>query len=103
MKRKKVLQKKTWRCFHCDEVFRSSLKAQLHFGGCEGLMPACHIDAKHLRELEKELAKYRSEDTDLHRQIRNLECQHFTALRREEEKGYARGLRDAGYSCKKTI
>jgi len=41
--------------------------------------------------------RYREEDTDLHRELRRMESDHATALRREEEKGYARGLRDAGY------
>jgi hypothetical protein len=35
------------------------------------------------------------EDTELHREIYRLKADHATALRREEEKGYARGLRDA--------
>ena len=36
--------RKTWRCFHCDEVFRSRKDAYLHFGpedACEKLPPAC--------------------------------------------------------------
>lgn len=35
---------KTWRCFHCDEVFRSRKSAWAHFGpdqDCEKLPPAC--------------------------------------------------------------
>lgn len=35
---------KTWRCFHCDEVFRSRRAAWEHFGPdqyCEKLPPAC--------------------------------------------------------------
>ena len=37
-------KRKTWRCFHCDEVFRSRKTAWAHFGpdqGCEKLPPAC--------------------------------------------------------------
>ena len=36
--------RKTWRCFHCDEVFRSRKSAWAHFGpdqDCEKLPPAC--------------------------------------------------------------
>ena len=36
--------RKTWRCFHCDEVFRSKKQARLHFGGDEyegKQLPAC--------------------------------------------------------------
>lgn len=35
---------KQWRCFHCDEVFRSRKTAWAHFGpdqDCEKLPPAC--------------------------------------------------------------
>jgi hypothetical protein len=40
-------------------------------------------------------ARYQGEDTELHREIQRLQADHAVALRREEEKGYARGLRDA--------
>jgi hypothetical protein len=35
---------KTWRCFHCDEVFRTRKAAWAHFGpddGCDKLPAAC--------------------------------------------------------------
>lgn len=84
----------TWRCFHCDEIFRSTIKAALHFGTYQNATPACQIDAAALRKMEADLAKYREEDSDLHRQIRHLESDHQTARRRAEEVGYDRGLRD---------
>lgn len=37
-------KRKQWRCFHCDEVFRSRKAAWAHFGpddGCDKLPPAC--------------------------------------------------------------
>ena len=37
-------RRKSWRCFHCDEVFRSRKAAYAHFGpdqDCEKLPPAC--------------------------------------------------------------
>lgn len=37
-------KRKTWRCFHCDDVFRSRKAAWAHFGpdqDCEKLPPAC--------------------------------------------------------------
>lgn len=46
-------KRKTWRCFHCDEVFRSRKASYAHFGpdqDCEKLPPAC-IDP--LRKDEK--------------------------------------------------
>jgi hypothetical protein len=87
--------KSEWRCFHCDESFTDEEQAALHFGTNQYHNPACQVDAKHLRELESELARYREEDTDLHRQIWRMQAEHHAALRREEEKGYARGLADA--------
>jgi len=40
----KTKKRKTWRCFHCDQVFRSKKSAWLHFGpddGCEKMPAAC--------------------------------------------------------------
>jgi len=54
----------------------------------------CQIDASKFREMESELAKYRAEDTDLHRQIHRMEGEHLRALMGAEESGYAKGLRD---------
>lgn len=89
-----MTKRKTWRCFHCDEVFRGVVRAELHFGAHQNSTTACQIDATKFRQMEAELAKYREEDTDLHRQIRSMECQHQQALRRAEEGGYDKGLRD---------
>jgi hypothetical protein len=39
-----TMKRKQWRCFHCDEAFRSRKAAYAHFGpddGCEKLPPAC--------------------------------------------------------------
>ena len=85
---------KTWRCFHCDEVFRDEEAARLHFGDSLMHAAACKVDVAALRELERQLACYREEDTDLHREIHRLHAEHLVALRRAEEDGYAKGLRD---------
>jgi hypothetical protein len=87
-------KRKTWRCFHCDEVFRGPLRAALHFGSRQDAAPACKINAVIFRKLELELAKYRAEDTDLHRQIAAMEGKHQLSLMRAEEAGYSKGLRD---------
>jgi flagellar biosynthesis/type III secretory pathway protein FliH len=87
-------KRKTWRCFHCDEVFRGSLRAALHFGSTQDATPACKVNAVIFRKLELELAKYRAEDTQLHRQIASMEGTHQQALMRAEESGYAKGLQD---------
>lgn len=53
-------KRKTWRCFHCDEVFRSRKSAWLHFGddGCIQDPPACidplrHDEKERIRELRE--------------------------------------------------
>lgn len=95
---------KEWRCFHCDEVFTDREAAADHFGvqidGCADDV-ACKLNAeqgllvKMLREAHEELRKYHQEDNEAYRQFYVLGADHSTALRREEEKGYARGLHDA--------
>lgn len=83
-----------WRCFHCNAVFVDKDAARDHFGAPQSSQPSCHIDARQLRSLETELARYRQEDTDLHRQLAHRETVHQIALMRAEEAGYAKGLRD---------
>jgi hypothetical protein len=87
---------RSWRCFHCDEVFDDETKARAHFGATDLAQPACYIGAVDVRAMEQELARYRAEDSDLDRRYHAMQADHATALRREEEKGYARGL-DDGY------
>ncbi|ODP35128.1 hypothetical protein [Pandoraea sp. ISTKB] len=84
-----------WCCFHCGETFDDRESAALHFGRTEMQSPACTIDIAEYRAMENRMTDYNNEDTELHREIARQECNHATALRREEEKGYARGLADA--------
>ena len=92
-----------WTCFHCGETFRVEAAARIHFGASPEAEPGCMLKVRcgeehallaTLREAEEQLARYAAEDTDLHREIARLEADHATALRREEETGYARGRRD---------
>lgn len=86
-----------WTCFHCGETFLSPRSARWHFGADALADPACRIKAaegglvKYLRALEEEAARYREEDSDLHREIARLGSEHADARRREEEKGFASG------------
>jgi hypothetical protein len=88
-----------WTCFHCGENFPGTMagqhEARMHFGPSVHSEPKCQISAYRVRQMEDQLRRYREEDTDLHRELRRMESDHLIALRREEEKGYARGLRDA--------
>lgn len=88
-----------WTCFHCGDhfppTFAGQQAARHHFGDYPTEDPACRINARQFRAMEDLTRRYQSEDTGLHREIQRLQADHATALRREEEKGYARGLRDA--------
>jgi hypothetical protein len=83
-----------WRCFHCDRYFHEIEQARLHFGPTEYAVPSCQIDAAQVRLLERQLAEYRAEDTELYRTINRLQSEHYQALRRAEEAGYAHCMRD---------
>jgi hypothetical protein len=99
-----------WVCFHCGEAFEGNLagwhQARQHFGlSCES-EPACIMRVpsgeaslvRKIRALENELselkARIAAEDTDADRQFYRMSAEHQVALRREEEKGYERGLSD---------
>lgn len=91
---------KQWRCFHCDEVFTHRYAARLHFGPSEVDTPVCQMRdheghlAEYIRKLENELSEYRADDSHVLRSMAALEANHARALIVEEEKGYARGVKD---------
>jgi hypothetical protein len=92
--------RKRWRCFHCDEVFTSERWARDHFGADQGATPACQIKGHeghlitYIRKLEDDLAAYRAEDSDVLRAMYAAQAEHAQALRRAEEDGYNKGVRD---------
>jgi hypothetical protein len=99
------MPRRQWRCFHCDEIFRNKREAAIHFGAEEAGTCACLLPyEKHLveyiRDLENQLERYRVEDSHVLRSIMTLEADHRQALIQEEEKGYAKGLRDRVTSVK---
>lgn len=96
-----------WVCFHCGETFMHEVSAREHFGGSIDAIPGCRLRMRagersllrRIRWLERQYKTLRdrvaSEDTDKDREIYAMQAAHTQALIREEEKGYARGLRDA--------
>ena len=84
----------SWRCFHCDAVFTDRDSAAEHFGVDETRQPACQIDIAEYRRMEAINARHVDEDTDLHRTIYAMQTKHIDELRRAEESGYAKGLKD---------
>lgn len=92
--------RKQWRCFHCDEVFRSANEARIHFGGGSFEDAGCVLKDYEdgllgiIREQQAELERFRAEDSDLLRVIATMEADHLQALIRAEEEGYNKGIRD---------
>jgi hypothetical protein len=66
--------------------------ARLHFGSSEHQQPGCQIDLAEYRRMEEVNRRHCEEDTELHRALHRMECEHRTALVRAEEAGYAKGL-----------
>lgn len=91
---------KTWRCFFCDEVFTRAIDAAEHFGATLGSTVACRIKGHEhslltlIREQEEQLASYRNDDGHIMRAMASLRSEHADALRRAEEDGYGRGVRE---------
>jgi hypothetical protein len=88
-----------WTCFHCGMHFSGDFKgwqeAFKHFGSNVQGDAWCQYTAIQVRAMEDLLRRYQEEDTPRDRYLAKIQAEHATALRREEEKGYARGLRDA--------
>lgn len=89
------MSSKSWRCFHCEENFTDPEAAAEHFGTSIFQEPACQIDAKKYREMEERVRRANEDDSDTDRRMYAMQSEHQMELKREEEKGYARGLRDA--------
>lgn len=92
-----------WRCFFCDEVFHTKETAAEHFGsddGCYSEGPACKLNEleggllKLYREALAELWHYRNDDSEVSKTLYKLGGDHAVTLRRAEEEGYAKGLKD---------
>ena len=87
-----------WRCFHCDEVFTDKTAAAEHFGENMFRLPACKVDIAEYRRMERDYMRSIDNDTDKDRAYYRLQTEMQTAVRRAEEEGYAKGLKDAGLS-----
>lgn len=100
-----------WVCYHCGEhfpgTFAGQRAAQEHFGAPPDGIPGCRLRMRtgeksllrRIRWLERQLSELRvrvvCEDTEKDREIQTMVALHTQALRAEEEKGYARGVKDA--------
>lgn len=88
-----------WTCFHCGDHFPATFAGQqaarLHFGDHPMEDPACRINAKQFRAMQDLVRQWEDENMPIQREMARMRSDHATALIREEEKGYARGLEDA--------
>lgn len=94
---------KTWRCFFCDDVFRSRESAARHFGkfdACEADEPACKLMThqerfiEYVRGLEDEIRQYQDDNKPLQRAIWDLEATISDKIKHAEEQGYSKGVKD---------
>ena len=94
--------RKSWRCFHCGDVFLNPKHAASHFGIDCMQEPGCVAVLRHgeshlldrIRDLDQQLRRYQDEDSDVMRWAMSKESDHRQALIREEERGYAKGVAD---------
>jgi len=96
---------RSWRCFHCDDVFHDEAAARGHFGPDEESDAACRIKAgaegslvNELRRVEGELhSAWRAihdESTEAAKAYYAQQTRHGEQLTAAEELGYERGLAD---------
>ena len=90
---------RSWRCFHCDEVFTDSKAAAVHFGADESAEPGCKMltggDVELLRDYRDMAARWQrcvSEDCDASRIYNSMSAERVTAVRDAEQAGYDKGL-----------
>lgn len=94
--------RKSWRCFHCGDVFLNPRHAASHFGIDELQTPGCvavlrggesHL-LDRIRDLQEQMRRFLDEDSDVMRWAAAKASDHAQALIREEERGYAKGVND---------
>lgn len=90
-----------YRCYYCKELLDAA-EASIHFGDHGDSKPICIIQgstahglAVRVRELEKDIAEFRSETDPVSRYWYDLQSKHHREVREAEESGYAKGLADA--------
>ncbi len=102
-----------WTCFHCGETFIHTIAARCHFGLGPDYVPGC-VDRLTPEEYKRRAALIRLDiaEADIRQaaaraeeapRLMAMQTDHAAALRREEETGYARGLRDERERCLRII
>ena len=107
------LNRLSWRCFHCGEVFTDENAAREHFGFDQASDPACRIKAgaegslvKALRAAENAAASaihmVHNQDTDGFKAYYAAQSRSISAIQAAEEAGYERGLSDGRASLRRS-
>lgn len=79
---------------HFGPTFKGWQEARNHFGDNVRGDAFCQYTSTQVRAMEHLLRSYQEEDTPRDRHLAQIQSEHATALRREEEKGYQRGLKN---------
>ncbi|MCA1490148.1 hypothetical protein I6F11_04340 [Ensifer sp. NBAIM29] len=101
-----LVERKSWRCFHCDDVFTEERQARLHFGCDEISEPACKIKAgaegsmlEALRraeaDAERAIAGMHDESSEGWKAYHNIAGRLREQVEAAENLGYERGLAEA--------
>ena len=97
------MARKQWRCFFCDDVFRSPKAASLHFGtfgSCEPDVTACKLMSdqarvlEYIRELEDEVRRYQDENHPTIQAMYAVRAEMRQAVIKAEQAGYDKGVAD---------
>jgi hypothetical protein len=93
---------KSWRCFHCDEVFTDIDLARGHFSPPYPFnQPTCQTPdlintiMKVITEQKDQLARYIAEDSDCVRQAYSVGLQAARDIQAANDKGFADGVMEA--------
>ncbi len=95
-------QIKTWRCFHCDEVFTNPKHAAVHFGTDQLTEPGCVAKLRsgedglleEIFKLKQEVRAHDVEDTGLVRWSRSKVAEAEAKVPKAEQTGYDKGVAD---------
>lgn len=97
--------RKSWRCFHCDELFTSERCARNHFGSNEDRKPACIIKAggesslvAALRDAEDQVEQWmmavHNENTESAKAYYAQQSRHREQITAIEVSAYEKGIKE---------
>jgi hypothetical protein len=79
-----LVERKEWRCYHCDIVFGDGHSAERHFGTRQHDAPLCRADKEDLKFARLQRDEYGDTNVVLRGQINDLQAKLAASLAREE-------------------